>query len=122
MSSRLPQAPSPRSPGCRVGIDHGDELQIGPLDQTRVHLPLRLRAAADLGEQDHVARRDEPRPPSTRRGTMVSAEAAPRPPRNVRRSIGPLLDPPSTFARIARQNRRSNASAAPAADEYCPKS
>ena len=58
---------APRSPvhvvlAVLVGIDDGDELQIRPRHEARVHLPLRLRAAADLGQQDHVARRHEARP------------------------------------------------------------
>src|SRR5262249_52698280 len=38
-----------------IRIDHGDELQIGTGDEPGVDLTLRLRAAADLGKQDHVA-------------------------------------------------------------------
>jgi hypothetical protein len=43
-----------------VGIDHGDELQILAGHHPGVDLTLRLRAAADLRQQHHVARRHEP--------------------------------------------------------------
>ena len=41
-----------------VRIDHGHELQVGAGYHSGVDLALRLRAAAHLREQDHVARRD----------------------------------------------------------------
>ena len=42
-----------------VGIDHGDELEVGPGDHAGIHLALGLRAASHLGQQDHVAWRND---------------------------------------------------------------
>ena len=69
-----------------VGIDDGHELQIGPVIN-----PVLTWRCACIPQPTWASRimslgGMNPCPPSTRRGTMVSADAAPRPPRKVRRS------------------------------------
>ena len=43
-----------------VGIDDGDELHVGPLHESRVHLALGLQPAAHLRQTNHVAWGNEP--------------------------------------------------------------
>jgi hypothetical protein len=38
-----------------IGVDHRGQVDVRPLDQRGVDLPLRLRAAAHLRQDDHVA-------------------------------------------------------------------
>ena len=88
-----------------VRIDDGDELEILPGHEPRVHLALSLHPAADLGEDDHVAGRQMAAPSqhATRNdGQRRGGGKAPQKPAAAR-----LLHVPHLFKRAPRGSRRS---------------